>query len=112
MLTTVTTVTTATLFQTEALGAIAVATLIVLLIAKELLGAHENEEAENMSIREKTIREKSLLAPNLTLPPSLNEEIKNMHIKKRLLAPNLNMAVLPLLFCFALIVCTKVMEVL
>ena len=83
MLTTVTTVTTATLFHTEALGAIAVATLIVLLIAKELLSAHENEEAENMSIRE-----------------------------KRLLSPNLNMAILPMLFCFALIVCAKVMEVL
>jgi len=78
------------LSQGETLGAIAVAILIILLIAKELLSSYESEKSEKM------------------------EEIKDTSVivKAKTIVRNLNVIVYPLLFLFALIVCIKIIEVL
>ena len=94
MLTTVTTTTTTTttatavgVSQAAVYGAIGVCILIMLLIAKELLSAY-GEEGEGKG------------------------EILDRDIHAKSLAMNLNAAICPLLFSFALIVVVKVMEVL
>ena len=78
-------------------GALAVITLILLLIAKELLSAYGEEgEAKRSGAAE--------------------EEAEGNHpgtiIKAKSLARNLSAAIYPLLFCFALIVAVTVMGVL
>lgn len=95
MLTTITTTTTTTtataggVSQATVCGAIGVVILIVLLIAKELLSSHEDEN-------------------------EVTEEVKSevMDIRAKSLATNLSVAIYPLLLNFALIVTTKVLEVL
>jgi hypothetical protein len=93
MLTTVTTATAATavgISQVAVYGAIGVCILIMLLIAKELLSAYGSEESE--------VNGKG--------------EIWGRDISAKSLAMNLNAAICPLLFSFALIVIVKVLEVL
>ena len=87
--TTATTATTATAVGAQAAvyGAIGVCILIMLLIAKELLSAY-GEESEGKG------------------------EIRGRDISAKSLAMNLNAAICPLLFSFALIVVVKVLEVL
>ena len=84
--TTATTVTTATavgVSQAAVYGAIGVGILIMLLIAKELLSAYGEESEGKVEIRGRDVSAKSL-------------------------AMNLNVAICPLLFSFALIVAVKV----
>jgi len=90
--TTATTATTATavgVSQAAVYGAIGVSILIMLLIAKELLSAY-GEESEGKG----------------------RGEIRGRDISAKSLAMNLNAAICPLLFSFALIVVVKVLEVL
>lgn len=99
MLTTLTTTTTMTtttagnVSQATVYGAIGVVILIVLLIAKELLSSFENENEGKSEVM---------------------EEVKGeiMDIRAKSLATNLSTAIYPLLLSFALIVITKVLEVL
>jgi len=91
MLVTTTTTTTTCMAigasQAAVYGAIAVGILIVLLIAKELLNSCEYKSAEHSNIMEP-------------------------HPKAKALAANINAAIYPLLFTFALIVFVKATEVL
>ncbi|MGB2840899.1 MAG: hypothetical protein WBC40_00225 [Halobacteriota archaeon] len=99
MLTTITTTTTMTtttagnVSQATVYGAISVVILIVLLIAKELLSSFENGNEGKSEVM---------------------EEVKGeiMDIRAKSLATNLSTAIYPLLLSFALIVITKVLEVL
>jgi hypothetical protein len=101
MITTTTTTTTTTaatavgVSQAAVFGAIGVIILITLLIAKELLSSY-GDESEDKSGR--------------------TEEAEGVFgdttVKAKSLASNLSAAIYPLLFCFALIVVVKVMEVL
>ena len=100
MLTTVTTTTTTTtatavgVSQATTYGAIGVCILIVLLIAKELLSAYGDEgEGGSGSAGE------------------VESVFMDTNAKVKSLAMNLNAAIYPLLFSFALIVFVKVMEV-
>ena len=102
MLTTITTTTTTTTAtavgvssHAAVFGAIGVVILIVLLIAKELLSSY-GDESEGKSGRA--------------------EEVEGVFVdttaKVKSLATSLSAAIYPMLFCFALIVVIKVVEVL
>ncbi len=91
MLVTTTTTTTTCMAigasQAAVYGAVAVGILIVLLIAKELLNSYEYKSAEHSNIMEP-------------------------HPKAKALAANINAAIYPLLFTFALIVLAQIIIVL
>jgi hypothetical protein len=83
------------LAHTAVYGALAVCILIILLIAKELLSAYGEEgEATRSGGR------------------AAEEAEGGTGVTAKSLARNLSAAIYPLLFCFALIVVIKVMEVL
>jgi hypothetical protein len=104
MLTSITTTTTTTTTTTATavggssgavFGALGVMTLIILLIAKELLSAYRDERGRERGRAE----EADVVLVDTTA-------------KTKSLATNLSAAIYPLLFSFALIVVVKVLEVL
>lgn len=102
MTTTTTTTTTAAAAAANAghavvFGALAVVVLILLLIAKELLSAYAEEAEAKRSGRAAVAAEG-------------RGEVTCVRAKS--LARSLSVAILPLLFCFILIVAVKVLEVL
>lgn len=100
MLTSITTTTTTTTTSVGGssgvlFGALGVVILIVLLIAKELLSAYSEEGECGSGRAEET-----------------EDTFGDTTVKAKSLAINLSVAIYPLLFCFALIVIVKIMEVL